>query len=90
MFTLVGFDYYINYLIWFLTFISKYIYKTISNIFCISRQSIQIGCTDFTEEEVRRIVEELGNKFRGDRYHLMNNNCNHFSGGLTQVHTSII
>lgn len=49
------------------------------------RQSIQIGCTDFTEEDVRRIVEELGNKFRGDRYHLMNNNCNHFSSGLTQV-----
>lgn len=49
------------------------------------RQSIQIGCTDFTEEEVRRIVEELGNQFRGDRYHLMNNNCNHFSGALTQV-----
>lgn len=49
------------------------------------RQSIQIGCTDFTEEEVRRIVDELGNKFRGDRYHLMNNNCNHFSSALTQV-----
>lgn len=49
------------------------------------RQSIQIGCTDFTYEEVRRIVEELGNQFRGDRYHLMNNNCNHFSGSLTQV-----
>lgn len=50
-----------------------------------SRQSIQIGSTDFTEEEVRRIVEEIGNQFRGDRYHLMNNNCNHFSSSLTQV-----
>lgn len=49
------------------------------------RQSIQIGCTDFTEEDVRRIVEEIGNQFRGDRYHLMNNNCNHFSSSLTQV-----
>lgn len=49
------------------------------------RQSIQIGCTDFTYQEVRRIVEELGNQFRGDRYHLMNNNCNHFSSALTQV-----
>uniref|UniRef100_A0A1B0ARL3 PPPDE domain-containing protein n=1 Tax=Glossina palpalis gambiensis TaxID=67801 RepID=A0A1B0ARL3_9MUSC len=48
------------------------------------RQSIQIGCTDFTYQEVRRIVEELGNQFRGDRYHLMNNNCNHFSSALTQ------
>lgn len=49
------------------------------------RQSIQIGCTDFTYEEIRRIVDELGNQFRGDRYHLMNNNCNHFSSSLTQV-----
>lgn len=49
------------------------------------RQSIQIGCTDFNEEEVRRIIEEIGNQFRGDRYHLMNNNCNHFSSSLTQV-----
>lgn len=48
-------------------------------------QSVQVGCTDFTEEEVRRIVNELGKQFRGDRYHLMNNNCNHFSGSLTQV-----
>lgn len=50
-----------------------------------NRQSIQIGCTDFNEEEVRRIIEEIGNQFRGDRYHLMNNNCNHFSSSLTQV-----
>lgn len=49
------------------------------------RQSIQIGYTDFSDEDVRRIVEELGNQFRGDKYHLMNNNCNHFSGSLTQV-----
>lgn len=44
-------------------------------MYLFSRQSIQIGSTDFTEEEVRRIVEEIGNQFRGDRYHLMNNNC---------------
>ncbi|CAO1336816.1 unnamed protein product [Diamesa hyperborea] len=49
------------------------------------RQSIQIGCTDFSEEDVKKIVEEVGNQFRGDRYHLMNNNCNHFSSALTQI-----
>lgn len=49
------------------------------------RQSITIGTTDFTEQEVRRIIEELGNQFRGDKYHLMNNNCNHFSQAVTQV-----
>lgn len=52
---------------------------------CIYRQSVQIGCTDFTEDDVKRIVTELGKQFRGDRYHLMNNNCNHFSSSFTQV-----
>lgn len=49
------------------------------------RQSIQIGYTDFTADDVRRIIAELGKQFRGDRYHLINNNCNHFSSALTQV-----
>ncbi|XP_071449731.1 deubiquitinase DESI2 isoform X2 [Hetaerina americana] len=49
------------------------------------RQSIHVGYTDFTEDEVKRIVAELGKDFRGDRYHLMNKNCNHFSGSFTQI-----
>lgn len=53
--------------------------------FIFIRQSIHIGYTDFTEEDVRRLVSELGKEFRGDRYHLMNNNCNHFSGAFTKV-----
>ncbi|KAF4522567.1 hypothetical protein B566_EDAN012858 [Ephemera danica] len=48
------------------------------------RQSIPLGYTDFTDEDVKRIVAELGKDFRGDRYHLMNKNCNHFSGNLIQ------
>lgn len=61
------------------------IFGFINFVFFFCRQSIEIGCTDFTEEEVRRIIDEIGNQYRGDRYHLMNNNCNHFSGSLTQV-----
>ncbi|XP_043252877.1 deubiquitinase DESI2 [Colletes gigas] len=49
------------------------------------RQSVHIGYTDFTEEDVNRIVTELGKDFRGDRYHLMNKNCNHFSSQLTLI-----
>ncbi|XP_045532336.1 deubiquitinase DESI2 isoform X5 [Pieris brassicae] len=30
------------------------------------RQSVHIGYTDFSEEEVRRLVTELGKQFRGD------------------------
>lgn len=55
-----------------------------------SRQTIQIGYTDFTEDDVKRIITELGKEFRGDRYHLMNNNCNHFSGSFTKVNKSIL
>lgn len=44
-----------------------------------------IGNTDFTVSDVKRILAELGKDFRGDRYHLMNKNCNHFSGSLTKV-----
>ena len=54
------------------------------------RQTVQIGYTDFTEEDVKRIINELGKEFRGDRYHLMNNNCNHFSGSFTKVNFNIL
>ena len=56
-----------------------------SYIFLPYRQSIHVGYTDFTDKEVKKIVQELGKDFRGDRYHLMNKNCNHFSGALSQV-----
>ncbi|XP_037799113.1 deubiquitinase DESI2-like [Penaeus monodon] len=49
------------------------------------KQSIHLGYTDFTEDDTKRIVAELGKDFRGDRYHLMNKNCNHFSSALTQI-----
>ncbi|OWF40036.1 desumoylating isopeptidase 2-like [Mizuhopecten yessoensis] len=49
------------------------------------KESIHIGTTDFMPEDVKRIVEQLGKGFRGDRYHLLNNNCNHFSSSLTQI-----
>lgn len=48
-------------------------------------ETIRIGYTDFTEQDVKRILVELGKEYRGDRYHLMNQNCNHFSGAFTQV-----
>lgn len=57
-------------------------YKCVMNF---SRQVIHLGYTDFTENDVQRIVTEMGKEFRGDKYHLMSRNCNHFSSGLTEV-----
>ncbi|UYV83667.1 DESI2 [Cordylochernes scorpioides] len=49
------------------------------------KQSVVLGFTDFLAEDVKQIVEDLGRKYRGDLYHLINNNCNHFSDEFTQT-----
>ncbi|XP_064484656.1 deubiquitinase DESI2-like isoform X2 [Ornithodoros turicata] len=49
------------------------------------KQTVLLGYTDFNQSDVRKIVEEMGKEYRGDRYHLMNRNCNHFSGGLAKT-----
>lgn len=51
------------------------------------KQSLHLGNTDFTSSDVDKILEELGRDYRGDRYHLMNRNCNHFSGSFSQILT---
>ncbi|EDW66095.1 deubiquitinase DESI2 [Drosophila virilis] len=49
------------------------------------RQSIQLGHTHFTRDEVHRIVEQLGWQFTGNSYHLTNNNCNHFTDSMARI-----
>lgn len=49
------------------------------------KESVVLGWTDFTMDEVSKIVEELGKQFKGDQYHLLSKNCNHFTAALTKI-----
>ncbi|KAL2554882.1 PPPDE putative thiol peptidase family protein [Forsythia ovata] len=42
------------------------------------RKSILMGCTDMSHGEVRRVMEDLAQKYRGNAYNLITKNCNHF------------
>ena len=57
--------------------------RTTCQLYC--REEILIGTTDFTALEIQKLVEELGKEFKGDQYHLLNKNCNHFTSALTKV-----
>lgn len=49
------------------------------------KETIMIGYTDFNNDEVREIINNLGNEFTGDKYHLLHKNCNHFTDCLAKI-----
>lgn len=48
----------------------------------IFRQSVPMGETDLTQQEVQQLVSRMGNEYKGNRYHLLQRNCNHFASDL--------
>lgn len=49
------------------------------------KMTINMGWTDFTESDISLILEDMGPQYRGDQYHLLHRNCNHFSDEFVQV-----
>lgn len=49
------------------------------------RESILVGETDFTATDVKHLIQMLGHEYRGDKYHLISKNCNHFTAALARV-----
>nr|GFB48550.1 hypothetical protein [Tanacetum cinerariifolium] len=42
------------------------------------RKQILIGWTEMNKKEVRKVIEELADEYKGISYNLITKNCNHF------------
>nr|CRZ25293.1 Bm3870 [Brugia malayi] len=51
------------------------------------KESILIGETDFSATDIRHLIQMLGSEYRGDKYHLISKNCNHFTAALAKTLT---
>ncbi|GIL72375.1 hypothetical protein Vretimale_4154 [Volvox reticuliferus] len=48
----------------------------------VFRESIPMGETDLTQQEIHHLVQRMGNDYKGNNYHLLQRNCNHFASDL--------
>ena len=48
----------------------------------VFRESVVIGETSMSSDEVNQMVTEMGLEFKGSAYHLLQRNCNHFSDAI--------
>lgn len=48
----------------------------------IFRESVLVGTTHMSPQRVQQAVQEMGEQYKGNAYHLLQRNCNHFSSDL--------
>lgn len=41
-----------------------------------------MGDTDLSPQEVQQMVQRMGQHYKGNKYHLLQMNCNHFANDL--------
>lgn len=46
------------------------------------RESVLVGHTQMSPQRVQQAVQEMGEQYKGNAYHLLQRNCNHFSHDL--------
>jgi hypothetical protein len=46
------------------------------------REGIYMGDTDLTPGQVQALVQSMGQQYKGNAYHLLQTNCNHFASDL--------
>eukprot|EP00794_Sanderia_malayensis_P020077 gene20077-22047_t len=49
------------------------------------KETLAIGFTDLSHDDVEQILDNLGRKFKGPAYHLVKNNCNHFTSEFAKI-----
>lgn len=50
----------------------------------VFRESIPVGDTTLSQAEVQQLVQQMGLQYKGNTYHLLQCNCNHFASDLCQ------
>ena len=51
----------------------------------LHRETIYLGESDLTEQEVAALVQRMGQEYRGRAYHLLEKNCNHFADDFAML-----
>ncbi len=54
------------------------------------RESMTIGYTEYSAQDIHKIVAQLSQEFTGNSYHLFRRNCNHFTDAFIRVKKKVL